>query len=87
MKEQFEVDNEKGKSKAEEEIEPKPDPPLEKEPFLNALKALSGKALEGIPIFTRRMDVELVMEWIEGMERVCVGSWYAKKWQCGKSGV
>lgn len=30
---------------------PKLDPVLVEEPFLKALKALSGKALEGIPIF------------------------------------
>ena len=57
----------KGKEKVEEdeEVAPTPDPPLVEEPFL---KALIGKALEGISIFTGKMDVEKVMEWIDGME-------------------
>jgi len=35
-----------GKKVAEEDIVPKPDPILQEEPFLKAIKALGGKALE-----------------------------------------
>lgn len=56
MKEPLEVDKDKGKSQVEEEIEPKLYPPSVEEPFLKSLKALSGKALEGIPMFTGRID-------------------------------
>ena len=31
-------------------------------------KALGGKVLEGIPIFSEKMDLEVVMESIEGVE-------------------
>ena len=58
----------KGKVIVEEDVIPKLDPPIQEEPFLKAIKALSGKALEGVPIFAGKMDTELVMEWIEGME-------------------
>lgn len=68
MKVQLGEDKDKGKNQIEEDIELEPNPPLVEEPFLKVLKALSGKAIEGIPMFTGRMDAELVMEWIEGME-------------------
>ena len=53
---------------AEEDKVPEPDPIFEEEPFLKALKALSGKGLEGIPLFSGKMDPDLVMDWIDGME-------------------
>lgn len=34
---------------------------LEQEPFLKALKALSGKSLEGLPLFTGKMEAEVVL--------------------------
>ena len=37
-------------------------------PFLKALKAINSKALEGIPLFSGKMDLDLIMDWIEGME-------------------
>ena len=52
----------------EEDVIPELDPPIQEEPFLKAIKALSGKALEGVTVFAGKMDTELVMEWIEGME-------------------
>lgn len=58
-----------GKEKIDEEdIIPEPDPPLNEEPFLKAIKALVGKTLEQIPLFSGKMETETVMEWIEGME-------------------
>lgn len=64
------VGGEEGKGKEVLEIDKvcKPDPILEQEPFPKALKALSGKSLEGLPLFTGKMEVEVVLEWIEGME-------------------
>ena len=58
----------KGKVVAEEDIIPEPDPVLQEEPFLKALKAMSGKSLEGVPLFSGKMEPELIMEWIEGLE-------------------
>lgn len=46
----------------------KPDPVLQEEPLLKALKSINGKALEGVPLFSGKMEVDLVMDWIEGME-------------------
>ena len=61
--------SDKGKENIiEEDIIPTLEPPLTEEPFLNAIKALGGKALEGIPLFSGKMDPKLVMEWIQGME-------------------
>ena len=51
-----------------EEETPIPDPILPEEPFLKAIKAINSKALEGIPLFSGKMDPDLIMEWIEGME-------------------
>ena len=58
----------KGKKVAEEDIIPEPDPILQEEPFLKAIKALGGKALEGVPLFSGKMDIDAVMDWLEGME-------------------
>lgn len=56
--------SEKGKAKVHEEyIIFEPNPPLNEEPFLKAIKALEGKALEGIPLFNGKMDIDIVMEW------------------------
>lgn len=58
----------KGKLIAIEDETPIPDPVIENEPFLKALKAMSGRTLEGVPLFSGKMDPEVVMEWIEGLE-------------------
>lgn len=29
---------------------------------------MSGKSLEGIPLFSEKMELDLVMDWIEGIE-------------------
>ena len=77
----------KGEVVAEEDVIPEPDPPIQEEPFLKAIKALSGKALEGVPVFAGKMDTELVMEWIEGMENHfdCEGVTEAEKVKVAKS--
>ena len=36
-------------------------------PFFKALKVLGGKPTE-LPMFTGKMDAELVLEWIEALE-------------------
>ena len=51
-----------------EEIILELDPPLNEEPFQKSIKALCGKCLEGIPLFSGNMETKLVMEWIEGIE-------------------
>ena len=78
---------EKGKAIAEEDVIPEPNPPIQEELFLKAIKALSGKALEGVPVFAGKMDTELVMEWIEGMENHfdCEGISKAQKMKVSKS--
>lgn len=38
------------------------------EPFLKAIKSLRGKALEGVSLFSGKMDIDVVMDWIDGME-------------------
>lgn len=58
----------RGKLLAIEDEIPLPDPVIENEPFLKALKAMSGRTLEGVPLFSGKMDLEVVMEWIEGLE-------------------
>lgn len=61
--------SEKQKAKVnEEDIIPEPYPPLNEEPFLKAIKALGEKLIEGIPFFNGKMYMNIVMEWIEGME-------------------
>lgn len=54
----------KGKKVAEEDIIPEPDPILQEEPFLKAIKAFGGKALEGVPLFSGKMDIDAVMDWL-----------------------
>ena len=52
----------------EDEV-PKLEPPFgEKKLFIKALKALGRKSLENIPMFHGKMDLEVVLEWIEIIE-------------------
>lgn len=53
----------------EEDIVPKLDAIFLEEPFLKEIKALGGKALEGVPLFSGKMDIDLVRDWLEGMEK------------------
>ena len=71
----------KGKKVVKENIVPKPDPILKKEPFLKAIKVLSGKSLEGMPLFIGKMDLDVVLDWIEDMENhfECEGAIEAQK--------
>lgn len=62
-----EVEAREKKLELEEEA-PTPDLFLPKEPFLKALKTLSSKALEGVPLFSRQMDPDLVVDWIDSIE-------------------
>ncbi|GLJ08687.1 hypothetical protein SUGI_0093680 [Cryptomeria japonica] len=57
-----------GKIMAIEDEVPMPDPVIEKEPFLKALRAMSGKTLEGVALFSGKMDLDALIEWIEGLE-------------------
>ena len=56
-------------------------------PFLKDIKELGGKDLEGIPLFSGKMDPKLVMEWIEGMKDhfECEGITKAQKVKVAKS--
>lgn len=78
-----------GKSKEVAEVDKVPTPylVLEQETFIKALKALSVKSLEGVPLFTSKMEVEVVVEWIEGMENhfECEGITEAQKVKVAKS--
>ena len=87
VKEKLEESEDKGKAIDEEDVEPEPDPSMQEEPFLKALKTISGKSLEGIPLFIGKMDLELVMEWIEGIENhfECKGLTEAQKVKVAKS--
>lgn len=87
MKEKLEITEEKGKKVEEEDYVPEPNPPLQEEPFPRVIKALGGKPLEGIPFFTGKMDSELIMEWIEGIENYfeCVSISEAQKMKVSKS--
>lgn len=77
----------KGKLLAIEDETPIPDPVIENQPFLKALKAMSGRTLEGVPLFSGKMDPEVVMEWIEGLENhfECDGVTEAQKVKVAKS--
>lgn len=79
--------DDKGKLVAIEDEIPIPDPFLEQEPFLKTLKALSGKTLEGVALFSGKMDPDSVMEWIEGLENhfECEGVIEAQKVKVDKS--
>ena len=54
---------------------------------MKELKSLSGKRLEGIPLFSGKMEENLVMDWIEGMENhfECDGVTEAQKVKVSKS--
>ena len=47
---------------------PIPNPILHKEPFLKAIKYLSGKEIEGVPLFSGKIELYLSIQWIEGIE-------------------
>lgn len=57
-----EEENEKGKEVTEEDVVPKPNPVLNEELVLKAIKALGGKDLEGVPLFSGKMDIDVVMD-------------------------
>ena len=67
-KKKEEGSKDKGKVIAEEDVIPKPHPSLNEEPLLKAIKSLGGKALEGLPLFSGRMDIDAMMDWVDGME-------------------
>lgn len=60
------VEKKEMKEEEEEEVPYNDDDELSKieKPFINALKALGGKSTK-LPIFTGKMDIEVVLEWIE----------------------
>ncbi|GLJ27819.1 hypothetical protein SUGI_0545980 [Cryptomeria japonica] len=62
------INETKGKEVVEEDDTPELDPIIPEEPFLRAIKALGGKSLERVPLFCGKMEPEVVMEWIEGLE-------------------
>ena len=67
-KKREEEGNEKGKKVAEEDVVSSLDPLLNEEPFLKSIKALGGKYFEGVPLFSVNLDIDVVMDWIDGME-------------------
>lgn len=70
-----------------EEDAPTPDLVILEEPFFKALKAINSKALEGVPLFSGKMDLDLIMEWIEGTKNhfECGGVSDAQKVKVAKS--
>lgn len=71
VKEKIDLKEEKEAREKELELEeeaPTLDLVLPEESFLKALKALSGKALEGLPLFSGQMDPDLVVDWIDNIE-------------------
>ena len=78
---------EKGKEVAEEDVVPKPNPVLNEETFLKAIKALGGKYLEGVPLFSGKMDIDAGMDWIDNMENhlECDGVSEVQKFKVAKS--
>ena len=54
---------------------------------MKAIKALRGKALEGVPLFSGKMDIDAVIDWIDGMENhfECEGVIEAQKVKVAKS--
>lgn len=77
----------RGKLLAIEDKTPLPDPMIENEPFLKAFMDMSGRTLEGVLLFSGKMDLEVVMEWIEGLENhfECDGVTEAQKVKVAKS--
>lgn len=53
---------------SDEEEAPTPNLVIAEEPFLRAIKALNQKGLEGVTLFSGKMDIYHVLEWLEGME-------------------
>ena len=70
-----------------EEEAPTLDHVIPEAPFLKAIRAINSKALEGIPLFSEKMDPNLIMEWIEGMKNYfeCNGVSDAQKVKVEKS--
>ena len=70
-----------------EEETPTLDLVLLEENFLKAIKVINNKSLEGIPLFSGKMDPNLIMEWIEGMENYfeCDGVSNAEKVKMARS--
>ena len=70
-----------------EEETPTPDLVLLEEPFLKVIKEINSKSLEGTPLYSGKMDLDLIMEWIEGMENhfECDGVFDAEKFKVAKS--
>lgn len=81
------VNEEKVKEVVEEDGTPELDPVLPEHPFLRAIKSLGGKSLEGVPCFSGKMERQVVMEWIEGLENhfECGGVSEAQKVKVAKS--
>ena len=61
-KKEEEGSKDKGKVIEKEDVIPELDPTLNEEPFLKAIKALGGKAMEGVPLFSGKMDIDGVMD-------------------------
>lgn len=61
-------EQEKLKEVSIEDEVPDPDPIFQEDSFLKSIKYYKGKSLEGVPLFSGKMEVEFFMEWIEGME-------------------
>jgi hypothetical protein len=72
-----------------EEEAPTPDPILPEESFLKALKVLSGKALEGVQLFSGQMNPDLVMDYIDSIKNhfECDGTFEAQKFMVAKSAL
>ena len=68
VKEKLKGSVDKDKEMDEEDVIPKYDPLLQEEPFLATNKASGRKYIEGIHLLSGKIDLELVMEWIEEME-------------------
>lgn len=70
----------------EEEV-PTPDLVSDQEPFLKVLKALSGKSLEDVPLFSGQMDPDSIVYWIDSIENhfKCDGITEAQKVSVAKS--
>lgn len=56
VSEKVKVSEGKEKVVAIEDEVPEPDPILLEEPFLRALKDMGGKSLEGVPLFSGKME-------------------------------
>ena len=54
---------------------------------MKAIKSLGGKNLEGVPLFSGKMEIDSVMDWLDGMENhfECKGVSGAQKVKVAKS--